>query len=255
MKRRIFIIGTVLCAGIALFAGIKIWQHDVNDRKHSEEFEKLADIVEQEPDEDTEIPEIPYDEERMILDDYALLYQQNNDMIGWIRIEGTTINYPVMYTPDRPNYYLYKNFDKQSSAHGVPYIAEDCNPNLPSDNLIIYGHHIRNGKMFGALNEYTGKRFYENHKNIRFDTLVERGNYEIVAVFKTTVYDNSGFRYYDFIEAETEEEFTDYIDQCKALALYDTGVSAEYGDKLITLSTCEYSAANGRLAVVAKRIK
>jgi len=255
MKRKVFMIGAILCAGIALFAGIKIWQHYANDRKYTEEFEKLADIAAQETDEDTEIPEIPYDEERTVLDDYALLYRQNNDMIGWIRIEGTTINYPVMYTPDRPNYYLNKNFDKQYSAHGVPYIDEDCNPNLPSDNLIIYGHHIRNGKMFGALKDYTSKQFYDSHKIIQFDTLVERGEYEIVVVFKTTVYDNRGFRYYDFIQAETEAEFTDYIDQCKVLALYDTGVSAAYGDKLITLSTCEYSAVNGRLVVVAKRVE
>ena len=76
-----------------------------------------------------------------------------------------------------------------------------------------------------------------------------------MAVFKTVAYSSEGFRYYDFVHAEREEEFNAYVETCRGLALYDTGVTAEYGDKLITLSTCEYSAANGRLVVVAKLLK
>lgn len=115
-------------------------------------------------------------------------------------------------------------------------------------------HHIKGGKIFGALESYKSKSFYEKHKTIHFDTLTEQAEYEIVAVFKTVAYSAEGYRYYDFVNAETEEAFAEYVAKCKELALYDTGVSAEYGDKLITLSTCEYSAQNGRLVVVAKKV-
>ena len=82
-----------------------------------------------------------------------------------------------------------------------------------------------------------------------------RDRYEIVAVFKTVAYSEQGFKYYHFVHAESAEAFDEYIAQCKALALYDTGVTAEYGDQLITLSTCEYSRPNGRMVVVAKKIE
>ena len=126
----------------------------------------------------------------------------------------------------------------------------------PSDNIIIYGHHMNDGSMFAGLMKYKEQSFWEEHKTISFDTLTDRCEYEVVAVFKTVVYTDSAesFRYYQFTDAENEAEFDEYIAKCKELALYDTGISAEYGDKLITLSTCEYSRNNGRLVVVAKRV-
>ena len=174
-------------------------------------------------------------------------------MVGWISIAGTTINYPVMQTKNNPNFYLKRNFEKEYSDLGVPYIQENCDI-ATSDNLIIYGHHITGGRMFGALEDYKSQSFYEEHKTIQFDTLTEQAEYEIIAVFKTVAYSAQGYRYYDFVDAENEEEFDAFVGKCKELALYDTGVTAEYGDRLITLSTCEYSAQNGRLAVVAKKI-
>lgn len=174
-------------------------------------------------------------------------------MVGWLSIAGTTIDYPVMQTVDSPNYYLKRNFEKEYSDLGTPYVQEDCDIS-GSDNLVIYGHHIKGGKMFGALEDYKSQSFYEEHKVIEFDTLTQHGEYEIIAVFKTIAYSSEGFRYYDFVDAEDEEAFNAYVAKCKELALYDTGVTAEYGDRLITLSTCEYSAQNGRLVVVAKKV-
>lgn len=174
-------------------------------------------------------------------------------MVGWISIAGTTINYPVMQSGNNLNFYLKHNFEKEYSYLGTPYVQENCDI-AESDNLVIYGHHIKGGKMFGALEDYKSKSFYEEHKNIQFDTLTEQAEYEIVAVFKTVAYSSEGFRYYDFVDAENEEDFNSYVGKCKELALYDTGVTAEYGDRLITLSTCEYSAQNGRLVVVAKKV-
>ena len=152
-----------------------------------------------------------------------------------------------------PNYYLKRNFNREYSDLGVPYVQENCDL-ATSDNIIIYGHHIKGGKMFGSLDKFTSKSFYEKHKIIQFNTLSEQSQYQIIAVFKTVAYSASGFRYYDFVNGEDEADFNAYVSRCKELALYDTGVTAKYGDKLLTLSTCKRFAENGRLAVVAKKI-
>ena len=137
--------------------------------------------------------------------------------------------------------------------YGVPYVQENCALDH-SDNVVIYGHHMNNGSMFADLCKYESENFYREHTTIRFDTLSGFGEYEIVAVFKTVAYSEQGFKYYHFVNAADEDDFNAFISQCKALALYDTGVGAEYGDKLLTLSTCEYSRTNGRMVVVAKLI-
>ena len=242
----------VALLGAAAFCGYHIYHHYAQVDEQAEAFEEIAEVVENAPAEE-EIPEDkPVSEGEDILAKYKELYLQNEDMVGWISIAGTTINYPVMQTKNNPNFYLKHNFEKEYSDLGVPYIQEDCDI-LTGDNLIIYGHHIKGQKMFGALEDYKSKSFYGEHKIIQFDTLTEQAEYEIVAVFKTVAYSSQGYRYYDFVDAENEDEFNAYVGKCKELALYDTGVTAKYGDRLITLSTCEYSAQNGRLVVVAKK--
>lgn len=189
-----------------------------------------------------------------ILPEYAALYLQNDDMVGWIEIEGTKLNYPVLQTPDEKDYYLKRDFNKENSNHGAIYVQENCDIWTPSDNVVIYGHNMKDGSMFATLLKYKKQEYWEEHRFIYFNTLLERHTYEIVAVFKTTATIGKGFDYHLFVEAEDEEEFNEYIERIKKLDYYDTGVSAEYGDKLITLSTCEYTLTNGRLVVVAKRI-
>ena len=157
-------------------------------------------------------------------------------------------------TKDSPDFYLKHAFDKSYSSYGVPYIQENCDIGL-SDNLVLYGHHMNNGSMFSDLCKYESEDFYREHTIIHFDTLDGFGEYEVVAAFKTVAYSEDGFKYYHFVHAESTGAFDEYIAQCKALALYDTGVTAEYGDQLITLSTCEYSRTNGRMVVVAKKIE
>ena len=190
------------------------------------------------------------------LPQYQTLYTQNSDLAGWIQIDGTNINYPVMQSKQDPDFYLKHNFEKADSTHGCPYVQEDCDVLKPSDNLVIYGHHMNDGSMFAGLMKFKDKNFWEKHKTISFDTLTDRQTYEVIDVFKTVVYTDSpeGFKYYQCINAETAEDFTAYVEKCKKLSLYETGVTAEYGDKLLTLSTCEYSRTNGRLVVVAKLI-
>lgn len=161
-----------------------------------------------------------------------------------------------MQSKDEPNFYLKHGFEKKNADCGCPYVQENCDVQKPSDNIVIYGHHMKSGSMFADLEKFEDKDFQSKHKTVFFDTLCERQTYEIIAVFKTTVYtgSESEFQYYRFVDATDPEQFDEYIRKVKEMALYDTGVSAEYGDKLITLSTCEYSNRNGRLVLVAKRV-
>ena len=253
----ICLIAAVCLLGAAAFCSYHIYDHYAKESEQEEAFEEIAEIVvqaqEQENPEETLPDDAPVSEGDDVLAHYKELYLQNEHLVGWLSIAGTTINYPVMQTKDNPNYYLKHSFSKEYSDLGTPYVQENCDLDS-SDNLVIYGHHIKGGKMFGALEDYKSKSFYEEHKTIQFDTLTQQDEYEIIAVFKTVAYSSEGFRYYDFVDAENEEAFNAYIEKCKELALYDTGVTAEYGDRLITLSTCEYSAQNGRLVVVAKKV-
>lgn len=257
MKKKICII--LIAAFMALFStsAYFIFDHYRQEEQQAELYDSLADMVDCAADTEGEPAEpVLYTEEKTVLLELAELYQQNGDLAGWIRIEDTNINYPVMHTPDNPDFYLKHGFDKEYSDYGCPYVQENCDVQLPSDNVILYGHHMKNGSMFADLEKFKNQDFWQEHKTISFSTVTDRYEYEIVFVFKTFVYSDSpeSFKYYHFVSAETPEDFSAFVDRCKELALYDTGVSVEYGDKLITLSTCEYSRTNGRLVVVAKRI-
>ena len=252
MKKKIYLAGMIISVLVFGFSLIAIVNHRIQASKAIEEFNELVEIVEEK--EDSVEEKVEEQDAISPLERYLELFRKNNDLAGWIMIEDTNINYPVMYAPAEKDYYLKHSFDKENSSYGVPYIAEHCSPSEPSDNIIIYGHHMNDGSMFSDLMKYEDKQFYETHKTIRFDTITEVAEYEVVSVFKTTVYDEKGFKFYLFSNAKSDKEFDDYIKNCNSLELYDTGVSAVYGDKLITLSTCEYSKKNGRMVVVAKKI-
>ena len=184
------------------------------------------------------------------------LYLENADMVGWIQIEGTGIDYPVMQTPADPNYYLKHDFEKHYTDYGCPFMQADCDALCPSDNLIIYGHNMKDGSMFADLAKYRSKDFWQSHKTVWFDTALGSCAYEIFAVIHTTVQADAAnaFPFYRFVDAAAPEDFAAYVSACKARALYDTVIFAEYGDKLLTLSTCDNITDNGRLLVIAKRI-
>ena len=178
----------------------------------------------------------------------------NSDVVGWIKIGNTNIDYPVMQNGD---YYLHRNIYKNYSSHGTPYLAEYCNIQY-SDNLIIYGHHMNDNSMFAQLDNYKKHSFYENHKYIKFYSYyngktIEK-TYEVAIAFKTVVYSDKGFKYYNYTNFSDVQELNDFIENCRKLEFYNTGIDINYGDKLITLSTCEYSQKDGRIVVVAKQI-
>ena len=186
---------------------------------------------------------------------YRNLYLENADMVGWIQIEGTSIDYPVMQTPADPNYYLKHDFEKHYTDYGCPFMQADCDALAPSDNLIIYGHNMKDGSLFADLAKYGSKDFWQTHKTVWFYTELGSYAYEIFAVIHTTVQadDADAFPFYRFVDAAAPEDFADYVSACQARALYDTGISAEYGDKLLTLSTCDNITDDGRLLVIAKQ--
>ena len=265
MKRNMMIVLAAVFAAIFLFSGVMLWQDHRDQQESAKVFDSVADLILEEaqpttaPDAEADSGSIATEPtqsapvEVSAYEKYAAVYEQNNDFVGWLCIEGTNINYPVMQTPEEPNYYLKRAFDRSYSDYGVPYVQENCALGI-SDNIVIYGHNMSNGSMFADLCKYEDESFFRDHPMIRFDTLSGYGEYEIVTVYKTVAYSQEGFKYYHFVNAESAADFDAFLAQCRELELYDTGVTAEYGDQLITLSTCEYSRKNGRMVVVAKLI-
>lgn len=196
----------------------------------------------------------PVFKESEVLFRYRSLYTINNDMVGFIEIPGTSIKYPVVQSLNQSNYYLRRNFYKQSATCGSIYVREACDVFKPSDNITIYGHKMTNGTMFADLHKYKKQSFWEDNNLIYFDTLTEYHTYEIFAVFQTEANQGNSFNYHLFDDAKDEAEFNQFVKSCKALSYYDTGITPTYGDKLITLSTCDKSMEDGRLVVVARRI-
>lgn len=190
-----------------------------------------------------------------VLHQYQALYEKNPEMVGWIRIDDTKVNYPVMHTPQNPEKYLHTDFTGEYSFAGVPFLDAKCSPD--SDNLLIYGHNMSDGYMFRSLLKYENRDYWKKHPIIHFDTLYEEQEYEVLAAFYDRVYtkQENVFKFYQFINAEDEEDFDNAINEFRAKALYDTKVEASYGDQLITLVTCAYHTDNGRFVVVARKVQ
>ena len=185
---------------------------------------------------------------------YLQLSEMNPEFFGWISIEGLGVDYPVMYSPSRTEYYLNRDFYGNYSDSGIPFIDERC----PADGnyYLLYGPLMKNKTVFGRLLEYDDVNTWRANPVIRFDTLTEERKYAVMSCFYSQIYydDTQAFRYYDFYDLTDENVFNFFVEQSKANAIYETGISAEYGDELLVLSTCSHHVTDGRFAVVAKRI-
>ena len=274
-RKRIIGICLIIVFSVSAIVSGRLFWKEYRDAKASEEvFSSLAGLVQdtgQNGGEDgstgdytdaTGIGTLDNDEvlpdEEMAAEDaakayekYGALYEQNNDFVGWIQIDGTNINYPVMQTPDNPDYYLKHSFENTWSDYGVPYLDEACVIGR-SNNLVIYGHHMSNGSMFCDLELYSDQAFCMDHPVIRFDTLTSFGEYEVIAVFRYNT-NQETFRYDREVNMD-EGRFSWFIEQVHARELFSTGKDASFGDQLLTLSTCEYTYKNGRLVVVARKV-
>ena len=257
----------LLLGAFCVFSGLyafDLWRAG----REARAFEKLAAQVEaaapaapsapakREPEQEPEPEPEPTPEELLAarLAAYGELREENPDFCGWISIEGTELNYPVMHTPSEPERYLRRSFDGKYSVSGTPFLDGACYEGC--GNYIVYGHMMKNGTMFAALKDYTSEDFWREHPVIRFDTPERAAEYEVLAAFYSRAYyqDETGvFRYYRYTDLTDPSAFEEYLAGVRAAALYDTGVDAQYGDELLTLSTCSYHTDNGRFVVVARR--
>ena len=277
-KKGIYITIVIVLAVALLGSAIYLFQYFMSSKENADLNEQLredlistgpattAEATTEAPTEEettepepTTEPQATYAEGR----DYKAFYEKNpnEDFVGWLRIDGTKIDYPVMQSSvDNANYYLYRDYNKKNSTPGTIYAREQCDVFTPSDNVTLYGHTMKDGSMFAYLHNYTAKATWDRNSLIFFDTFnpktgdVEYHTYKIFAVFKTSANIGEGFSYHKFENAATKQDFDDFVSTCKSLAFYDTGVTPQYGDKLLCLSTCEYTLNNGRLVVAAVRI-
>ncbi|HKM33692.1 MAG TPA: class B sortase [Lachnospiraceae bacterium] len=259
-KIRKFILSfcTLVASGCFIYIGIYTYQTKRLDDYAS--IQQNLKGVENNLSVTSETAVIHYDDQEIvvpdILDEYKTLYSLNKKLIGWIKIDDTYIDYPVLQTRNN-EYYLDHNFDQEQDKNGSIFLDKDCSILPRSTNLIIYGHHMQSGRMFGQLVKYSSEDFYKEHKYIQFDTIYEKGTYEVMFVFRSQIFEESKiiFKYYQFIEANSEIEFNSYMSEMTDMSLYETGATAEFGDQLLTLSTCDYFTDYGRFVVVAKKTK
>lgn len=257
IRKYIVLFCTLVASGCFIYIGIYTYQTKRLDDYASKQqnlkgVESTLPISPQEPSISNENQTIAVPD---ILDEYKTLYSLNKKLIGWVKIDDTYIDYPVLQTSNN-EYYLDHNFDQEKDKNGSIFLDKDCNILQRNTNLILYGHHMQSGRMFGQLVKYSSEDFYKEHKYIQFDTIYEKGTYEVMFVFRSRIYEESEivFKYYQFLDANSDTEFNSYMKEMAEMSLYDTGVTAEYGDHLLTLSTCDYYTDYGRFVVVAKKL-
>lgn len=249
---------------VFLFSAVMVVRYMVGSRRAAQEYGELAGMLESVQNEQKEENDSSGEsstggssqgqEESGILPEYVPFYEMNSDMVGWISIPDTVINYPVMQTPEQPNYYLKRSFYKKGSDWGAIYAREECDVFAPSDNVVLYGHRMNDGSMFASLYNFASKAYWQDHQTFTFDTLYERHTYRVWAVFKTSAVVGQGLSYHTFNDAENMAEFDQFVEDVREIDFYDTGIVPTYGDKLLTLSTCEYTLNQGRLVVCAVRV-
>lgn len=245
---------SVLCLGYFAYYCFEAWKVD-RESKRLSEIKENTTLNQMYQDEEIEVSIGSEKKTYKILDQYKSLYNSNKTLIGWLKIADTIIDYPVMQTGDN-QYYLEHNSNLEEDRNGALFLDTNCDIKNPGCNYIIYGHNMKSGKMFGSLDKYENPKYYESHKRIQFDTIYEEATYEVMYVFRSKVYQQEDvvFKYYQFYDANSNEEFQSYMNEMAELSFYDTGVTAQYGDMLLTLSTCDYEEKDGRFVVVAKRV-
>ena len=225
----IFIVGVAVTAAIPF---LKDWKEDIKQNNKQEQIRQKVDKIEN---------------KENIVD---VLKKENQDVVGYLKIPGTTIDYPVMQTKDNPDFYLNHDFDKEYSFYGTPYLSAYCDLKQ-SDNLIIYGHNINGGRMFGALTQYKDEKFYKKHKRIKFITDQEN-EYEIFAVMSVNIYE---FEYWNFTMARDEKEFDEFTVKIQKYSRNNFTITPNYGDKILTISTCDNTRGDDyRLVVMSKKV-
>lgn len=258
MKKAILFF-SIVCLLVFVLAGYKITSELRAQKEEINDFNELAELITEDTNaqEQTEAftepknDDVSTDTETtpvVSTRNLAPLFERNADCIGWVYIEGTAVDYPVMHTPDEPQKYLRKNFDKEYSTAGVPFLKGICS--LECDHLILYGHNMKNGTMFSDITPYRNKDYCSQHPIIEFETAQGLKHYTVFAVAQ--VKNNDGW--YAFHITADESEYDAKIAKIKSCSLYETEITPIYGQQLITLSTCYGATKSDRIIVVGVEI-
>lgn len=240
-------VAILVCLAVFLVSGGLLLKRYFDDRRSESEFAALESLI---------VSDAPAaDGEETNSAKFAALRDQNSDFIGWISIEDTKLDFPVMYAPNNKDFYLRHDFNKEYSVYGVPYLDEKTTlgANDQSENLVIYGHNMKTGTIFGCLTGYKEAGYYQQHPYVQFDTVYGDGTYEVFAAFSIDVAADTSFVYNQYVDMD-EDTYDTYVEEVISRSDVDTGIRPVYGEQLLTLSTCEYSSDNGRYVVVARRV-
>lgn len=247
------------CIGVTVLCGAGLGRYIYESKQADSAMEALRQAKEEaaesaaenDGDEDALTVDTEGGDSLTVQKTYEELFKQNPDLVGWLTIDGTKIDYPVMWTPEDPEYYSNRGFDKAESKNGLLFMDELCDVNNEGGNIIIYGHNMKNGSMFADLMNYKKESYYKQHPMIQFDTLYDSRLYEVAAVLKS---DDLTELPYAFIDSDDEDAKT-VLKTAKENSLYSIDVELDTGAEYLTLSTCDYSKTDGRLVVLARRIK
>lgn len=239
-----------VCLAVGAVCAVLLGAYYMQGRKAEDDIDRLRDIKVSAMNADDDGSAAIMLSDKKVLGGYKDLFLQNPDLIGWLTIDGTKIDYPVMWTPEDPEYYSQRGFDKEESINGLLFLDGASSTNESGGNLIIYGHNMKNGSMFADLLKYQKESYWKTHKTIQFDTLYETRIYEIAAVAMTNDFEQLPYEF----TRPSETDASEAIERMETNALYDTEVDMEYGDDFLTLSTCDYSEEDGRLVVMARRV-
>ena len=227
MKRMIKISLILLLVGMAVIAAVPFLKEKEAERKSENGFKEIQESVTEKKDKTMNVTK---------------LKGENKDCIGYLEVPETSISYPIMQTRDNPDFYLKHDFNRNYSFYGTPYLSAYCDLKK-SDNLIIYGHNINGGKMFGALEQYREKKFFGRHKKIYFTTDQKR-EYEVFAVMSVNIKE---FEYWKFVMARDEKDYDEFVEKVLEHGLWNIGEKPKYGEQTLMLSTCD----NGKGAKLA----
>ncbi|MGN0983832.1 MAG: class B sortase [Gemmiger sp.] len=254
---RLYMASIIVFAAIFLVSGGMLLKRLWEDRQAENEFANLHSMIAATPEPNGQAPDGQQpDAAQNAAIRFEALKEANADFLGWITLAGTELDLPVMHTgTDRTDYYLRRDFNREYSVYGVPYLDEECTigAEQSSQNLVIYGHNMKTGTIFGCLTGYKKPSYYEEHPYIQFDTLYGEGTYQVFAAFAIDVVEDPSFAYNTYIDLD-EAAYNSYVQQVIARSDVNTGIVPAYGEQLLTLSTCEYSTENGRYVVVARRV-
>ncbi len=227
-KSRLLLVIAIVCFVIAGICGIQIGTKAWDYHQAAKGFEEVAEKTDK---------------------DVHKAYEYNHDCNIWLHVEDTRIDYPVMYTPDDPEYYLHRDFEGNASAAGTPFIGANCS--IASKSLIIYGHHMRDGSMFATLEKFNDQSFAQTH-TIDISTRAGASDFTVVGAFYEDLTSSGYYRYWNEVGNLTEEEADDYLNHVRSVSLYSTDTAFDYdSQQIVTLSTCSYGTSEERFAVVA----